>query len=161
MRRHTSLISWPRRGSRNRRFTMSHEVWEHKLKPIKFVIPSYLCFCNSRDQTAVPPLEAIAKGIHLTTDTVKKYLTALVNKELITEDGTSLFKCGNQNFFTLPNEIFLLDLSPSAFMVYAYLLLIEDHQTHTCHPSCSTIAAATGISRNTAMKVSASLQRRL
>lgn len=37
-------------------------------------------------------------------------------------------------------------------MVYAYLLLIEDRRTHTCHPSYNTIAAATGISRNTAIK---------
>ena len=152
MRRRVPLIGRPHRDSRNYRFAMSNEAWEYKLKPIEFVILSYLCLCNSRDQTAVPPPEAIAKSIHLTTDTVKKYLTALVNKELITEDGTSLFKCGNQNFFTLPNEIFLLDLPPAAFMVYAYLLLIEDRRTHSCHPSYSTIAAAAGISRNTAMK---------
>lgn len=37
-------------------------------------------------------------------------------------------------------------------MVYAYLLLIEDRKTHTCHPSYNTIAAATGISKNTTMK---------
>lgn len=37
-------------------------------------------------------------------------------------------------------------------MVYAYLLLIEDRRTHTCHPSYNTTAATTGISKNTAMK---------
>ena len=37
-------------------------------------------------------------------------------------------------------------------MVYAYLLLIEDRRTHTCHPSYSTIAAATGMSKNTVIK---------
>ena len=37
-------------------------------------------------------------------------------------------------------------------MVYAYLLLIEDRRTHTCHPSYNTIAAATGMSRNTVIK---------
>lgn len=150
MRRHASLISRPRWGSRNRRFAMSNDVWEYKLKPIEFVILSYLCCCHHHNQVAVP--KAVAEGVHLTVDTVKKYVTALVNKKLITEDGVPLLKCGNQNFFTLPNEIFLLDLPPSAFMVYAYLLLIEDRRTHTCHPSYSTIAAAAGISRNTAMK---------
>ena len=54
--------------------------------------------------------------------------------------------------FTLPNEVFLLRLPPSAFMVYAYLLLIEDRRTHTCHPSYNTIAAATGLAKNTTMK---------
>ena len=43
-------------------------------------------------------------------------------------------------------------LSPSAFVVYAYLLLIEDRRTHTCHPSYNTIATATGLAKNTAMK---------
>ena len=37
-------------------------------------------------------------------------------------------------------------------MVYAYLLLIEDRRTHTCHPSYNTIAAVTGLAKNTAMK---------
>lgn len=46
----------------------------------------------------------------------------------------------------------MLRLPPSAFLVYAYLLLIEDRRTHTCHPSCNTIAAATGMEKNTAMK---------
>ena len=49
-------------------------------------------------------------------------------------------------------SVFLLRLLPSAFMVYAYLLLIEDRRTHTCHPSYNTIAAATGLAKNTAMK---------
>lgn len=37
-------------------------------------------------------------------------------------------------------------------MVYAYLLLIEERKTHTCHPSYNTIAATTGLSKNTALK---------
>ena len=129
---------------------MPNEVWRYKLKPIEFVILSYLCCCHHHNQVAVP--KAVAEGVHLTVDTVKKYVTALVNKKLITEDRGPLLKCEDKNFFTLPNEIFLLDLPPSAFMVYAYLLLIENRQTHTCHPSYRTISAAAGISRNTAMK---------
>jgi len=84
--------------------------------------------------------------------TVKKYLTALVDKGLIREDGVPTFKCEAGKFFTLPNEIFLLSLLSSAFIVYAYLLLIEDRRTHTCHPSYNTIAAATALSKNTTMK---------
>ena len=68
-----------------------------------------------------------------------------------------MFKCENANFFTLPNEVFLLRLPPSAFMVYAYLLLIEDRRTHTCHPSYNTIAAATRMSKNTVIKSIGSL----
>lgn len=59
---------------------------------------------------------------------------------------------GDRKFFTLPNEIFLLNLLSSAFKVYAYLLLIEDRKTHTCHPSYNTIAAVTGLAKNTVIK---------
>ena len=88
----------------------------------------------------------------MTAVTVKKYLDSLIAKRLVGEDGIPALKCENANFFTLPNEIFLLRLPPSAFLVYAYLLLVEDRRTHTCHPSYNTIAAATGISKNTVMK---------
>ena len=89
----------------------------------------------------------------MTMVTVKKYLVRLVGKGLITNEYTPTFQCADsRKFFTLPNEIFLLNLPPSAFMVYAYLLLIEDRRTHTCHPSYNTIAAETGVAKNTAMK---------
>ena len=149
MRRRAMPISWLRRDPQHYRFAMSNAVWEYKLKPIEFVIFSHLCYCSS---TSTLTLEAIATGVHLTTGTVKKYLAALVAKELIGEDGTPILKCKDKNFFTLPNEVFLLQLPPSAFMVYAYLLLIEDRRTHICHPSYNTIAAATGLAKNTAMK---------
>ena len=149
MRRRAMPISWLRRDSQHYRFAMPNSVWEYKLKPIEFLIFSYLCYCNSTS-TLTP--ETIATGVYMTAVTVKKYLNSLVAKKLVSEDGIPVFKCENANFFTLPNEVFLLRLPPSAFMVYAYLLLIEDRRTHTCHPSYNTIAAATGVSKNTAMK---------
>ena len=149
MRRRAMPISWLRRDSQHYRFAMPNSVWEYKLKPIEFMIFSYLCYCSSTS-TLTP--EIIATGVHLTAGTVKKYLTALVAKELVGEDGTPILKCKDKNFFTMPNEVFLLRLPPSAFLVYAYLLLIEDRRTHTCHPSYNTIAATTGLAKNTAMK---------
>ena len=97
----------------------------------------------------------IARGVHVTASTVKKYLSVLVNNGLVSDNLllTGSLHCGkNENFFSLPNEIFLLKLPPSAFVVYAYLLLIEDRKTHTCHPSYNTIATATGMSKNTVLK---------
>ena len=149
MRRRTTLISRPRRDPRHYRFTMPNAVWEYKLKPIEFVIFSYLCYCSSTS-TLTPGL--ISAGVHMTVSTVKKLLAVLVTKGIVSENGTPALKCETTKFFTLPNEIFLLRLPPSAFLVYAYLLLIEDRRTHTCHPSYNTIAAITGISKNTAMK---------
>ena len=149
MRRRAMPIGWPRRDPRHYRFAVPNAVWEYKLKPVEFVIFSYLCY-HRPSGTFTP--EVIATDVHMTTSTVKKYLDSLIAKKLIGEDGTPELKSKDKKFFTLPNEVFLLQLSPSAFMVYAYLLLIEDRRTHACHPSYNTIAAATGVSKNTVMK---------
>lgn len=152
MRRRSTPIGCPHRDPRHYRFAIPNAVWEYQLRPAEFVIFSYLCYHNS---TSEPILEEIATGVHMTTNTVKKYLGALVDKELVTAERSLALnnQCiTSEKFFTLPNELFLLKLSPSAFVVYAYLLLIEDRRTHTCHPSYNTIATATGLAKNTAMK---------
>ena len=152
MRRHTTPIGWPRHDPRHYRFAVPNAVWEYKLKPVEFIIFSYLCY--RRAPSALTP-EIIATGVHMTASTVKKYLEALVDKKLVTAERSLALdvQCiTSEKFFTLPKEVFLLNLSPSAFLVYAYLLLIEDRRTHTCHPSYNTISAATGVSKNTAMK---------
>ena len=149
MRRQSTLIGWPRRGPRHYRFAIPNAVWEYQLRPAGFVIFSYLCYHSS---TSEPTLKEIAAGVYMTASTVKKYLDSLKAKKLIGKDGTPALKSKDKKFFTLPNEVFLLRLSPSVFVVYAYLLLIEDRRTHTCHPSYNTIATATGLAKNTAMK---------
>ena len=152
MRRRAMPISWPRRDPRHYRFAVPNAVWEYKLKPVEFVIFSYLCY-HRPSGTFTP--EIIATGVHMTTSTVKKYLEALVDRGLVTAERSLALdvQCiTSEKFFTLPNEVFLLQLPPSAFMVYAYLLFIEDRRTHNCHPSYNTISAATGVSKNTAMK---------
>ena len=155
MRRHRPLIGWPMWNSKRRRFSMPNEIWDQKLRPIEFTIFSYLCYHQSHNLPDQITLQMIANGIHSTESTVKKYIVSLINKGLITGEQvlTANLQCTScKNFFTLPNEIFLLKLPPSAFMVYAYLLLIEDRKTHTCHPSYNTIATDTGLSKNTALK---------
>lgn len=149
MRRRTAPLGWPRYDPRHYRFAIPNAVWEYKLKPVEFVFFSYLCY---RRTPGVLTPEIIAADVHMTTSTVKKYLGSLASKRLVNKDGTSALCRMDKKFFTLPNEIFLLRLPPSALLVYAYLLLIEDRQSHTCHPSYNTIAVATRISKNTAMK---------
>ena len=149
MRRCATPIGWPRRDPRHYRFAIPNAVWDYHLRPAEFVIFSYLCYHSSASE---PTLKEIAAGIHMTTGTVKKYLDSLIAKKLISEDGTPTLNCKDEKFFTLPNEVFLLQFPPAAFVVYAYLLLIEDRRTHTCHPSYNTIAASTDVSKNTAIK---------
>lgn len=38
-----------------------------------------------------------------------------------------------KNYFPLPNEIFLLGLTPGELAVYSYLMRCEDRKTHQCH----------------------------
>ena len=57
-----------------------------------------------------------------------------------------------QNYFTSPNEIFSLKLSPGVFTVYSFLCRCENRRTHQCWPSYSTIGTATRMSVNTVRK---------
>ena len=96
MRRCAIPVGWPRRDPRHYRFAMPNAVWEYKLKPVEFVISSYLCYCQS---TSTLTSEAIAIGVHMTAGKVKKYLCSLVTKKLVSEDSVPALKC-DVKFFT-------------------------------------------------------------
>lgn len=57
-----------------------------------------------------------------------------------------------KNYFPLPNEIFLLGLTPGELAVYSYLMRCEDRKTHQCHPGYRTIGKAVHLSPNTVAK---------
>jgi len=125
----------------------------YKLRPVEFLVLSYLCYREAHDRGEKKICtQAAADNLCLTTATVEKYLAVLAGKGLVTEGYAITLKCEVGKFFTLPNEIFLLALPPSTFLVYAYLLYCEDRRTHQCHPSYRTIAGTTGLSLNTAVK---------
>ncbi len=56
------------------------------------------------------------------------------------------------NYFPVPNEVFLLGLSPGELSVYAYLLCCADRKTNQCWPSYQAIGRATHMSKNTVRK---------
>ena len=64
------------------------------------------------------------------------------------------------NFFALPNEIFLLGLSPGELAVYCYLRRCENHKTHQCWPSYKTIGEAVGMCENTVSRYVKMLEER-
>ena len=83
----------------------------------------------------------------------EKQLDTLVKRNLISPQMVPVFSRKHAGkFFSLPNEIFSLDLGHGAITVYAYLLYCENRRTHQCHPSCRTIAAAVHLSAATVMK---------
>ena len=70
-------------------------------------------------------------------------------------------KCsGCGNFFSLPNEVFLLGLSAGELSVYSFLKRCENRKTHQCWPSIRTIGAAVGMSENTVRKYIRQLEER-
>ena len=62
-----------------------------------------------------------------------------------------------KNCFLLPNEVFQLDLSGGAKLVYAYLLYCEDRETYQCYPSYRKIGENVGMSKKTVKKYVAEL----
>ncbi|WP_440448034.1 helix-turn-helix domain-containing protein [Ruminococcus sp.] len=64
-----------------------------------------------------------------------------------------------KNFFTLPNEVFCLMLTPSELAVLSYLVRCSD-DTGICYPSIHTIATACAMSDNTVRKCVRKLEDR-
>ena len=69
-------------------------------------------------------------------------------------------KYGSGNFFSLPNEIFLLGLNAGELAVYSFLRRCENRKTHQCWPSIRTIGEAVDMSQNTARKYIRQLEER-
>ena len=69
-------------------------------------------------------------------------------------------KNSSGTFFSLPNEVFLLGLSPGELAVYSFLQRCENRKTHQCWPSIKTIGKAVGMSENTVRKYIRRLEER-
>lgn len=144
------------------RFSLPNEIWGLKLPPPAFSILAYLCYLNSHHKgEAMPSVDEIAALLHMGVAMAQKQLDTLVKRNLISPQMVPVFthkRAGK--FFSLPNEIFSLDLGHGAITVYAYLLYCEDRSSHQCHPSYNTISATVGLAVNTVMKHIAKLEDR-
>lgn len=145
-----------RRNPVRYRFALPNQIWTWKLKPPAFAVLAYLCWLHGHgdDNSAHAP-GSLAMRLHMSPAMAAASLDELTRRGLITQDFVLTFPHdgkGTGCFFTLPYEIFCLDLCHGAIAVYSYLLCCEDRRTHQCHPSYSTISAATGLAVNTVMK---------
>ena len=155
MKKHVPL-SWRKPVSQRSRFALPNSIWDCRLKAHAFVILSYLYYraAHGRSESVTP--EVIADDVHMAASTVKKYLLVLADRGFVisAEDpAPTLPWAASGNFFSLPDEIFLLRLPPSAFLVYACLLSREDRRTHQCRPSYRTITTVTGQTAVTVIRV--------
>lgn len=134
------------------RFPIPNDVWKWELKSQGFAILAYLCFLHVHcNKDASPSADKIASLLHMSKDMSAKQLSELNRRGLLDQHMVPILESNNKNFFSLPNELFFLNIGHGAITVYAYLLYCENRRTHQCHPSCRTIAAAVHLSAATVM----------
>ena len=135
------------------RFPLPNDIWVQKLKPQAFAILAYLQYRSCRKIHGVPAIRELAMRTKMSVKMAELQVDILVDRGLMTSNLLPTWTPPTAgNFFTLPDEVFYLNLSHGAITVYAYLLCCEDHRMHQCHPSYNTIADVTGLSVNTVMK---------
>lgn len=135
------------------RFPIPNDVWKWELKSQGFAILAYLCFLHVHcNKDASPSADKIASLLHMSKDMSAKQLSELNRRGLLDQHMVPILESNSKNFFSLPNELFFLNIGHGTITVYAYLLYCENRRTHQCHPSCRTIAAAVHLSAATVMK---------
>ena len=135
------------------RFPLPNDIWVQKLKPQAFAILAYLQYRSCRKIHGVSAIRELAMRTKMSVKMAELQVDILVDRGLMTSNLLPTWTLPTAgNFFTLPDEVFYLNLSHGAITVYAYLLCCEDRRSHQCHPSYSTIAETTGLSVNTVMK---------
>ena len=90
--------------------------------------------------------------MHMSKDMAAEQLSELNHLGLLDQNRMPVLKRTGKNFFSLPNELFFLNIGHGAITVYAYLLYCEDRRTHQCHPSYRTISGAVHLTVSTVMK---------
>ena len=70
------------RDLKRHRFSIPNEVWVHKLRPIEFMIFSYLCYCQSHNLLGDLTLDMITNSVHTTVNTAKKYMESDVRLKM-------------------------------------------------------------------------------
>ena len=90
--------------------------------------------------------------MHMSKDMAAEQISELNHRRLLDQNKVPMFERAHRKFFSLPNELFFLNIGHGAITVYAYLLYCEDRRTHQCHPSYRTISGAVHLTVSTVMK---------
>lgn len=144
-----NLFSYQHAAKQNR-FSLPNDIWKWELKSQAFASLAYLCHLHTCGKKTVSSnVDEFASKLHMSKDMAAEQLLELNHRGLINESGVPMFKNASKNFFSLPNELFFLNIGHGAITVYAYLLYCEDRRTHQCYPSYKTIAGAVHLAVNT------------
>lgn len=135
------------------RFPVPNDIWKYELKPQGFAILIYLWYRYLRFKNSpAPDVDSIAAQLHMSVDMAAEQIATLNRRGLLRADMTPVLRYTDKYFFSLPDELFFLNIGHGAITVYAYLLYCEDRCTHQCHPSYRTMADAVHLTVSTVMK---------
>ena len=132
------------------RFPLPNRIWKHHLKYPEFSVLAYLHYRHHRRLPGrVSPAE-LTGTLGLKPGAVRRILEVLTRQGLVTQDLVPVED--GAKFFSLPDEVFHLDLGCAAIAVYAFLLYRENRKTYQCTLSYKAIGHAIGASNNTVRK---------
>lgn len=85
------LNTWQKQEKLKRRFTLPNELFSLGLNSAEISIYAYLLYCEDRKtHQCWPSYKTISKAVDLSLKTVKKYVTELVEKGLISTENTTV-----------------------------------------------------------------------
>lgn len=85
------LNTWQTQEKLKRRFTLPNELFSLGLNSAEISIYAYLLYCEDRKtHQCWPSYKTISKAVDLSLKTVKKYVTELVDKGLISTENTTV-----------------------------------------------------------------------
>ena len=138
------------RDAKSFRFPLPNRIWKYHLKYPSLSVLAYLHYRRHRGLPGKATPEELADALDLKTDVIGPILEELVQQGLITPDLIPVST--NEKFFSLPDEVFHLDLGCAAIAIYAFLLYRENRKTYQCTLSYKSIGQAIGASNNTVRK---------
>lgn len=138
------------RDARSFRFPLPNRIWTHHLRYPTFSVLAYLHYRHHRDLPSKATPEELTDTLNLKSSMISPILEELVQQGHITPDMVPVST--NEKFFSLPDEVFHLDLGCAAIAIYAFLLYRENRKTYQCTLSYKTIGQAIGASNNTVRK---------
>lgn len=138
------------RDSRSFRFPLPNRIWKYHLKYPALSVLAYLHYRQHRSLPGKATPEELVDALDLKTGVISPILEELVQQGLITLDLVPVST--NEKFFSLPDEVFHLELGCAAIAIYAFLLYRENRKTYQCTLSYRTIGQAIGASNNTVRK---------
>lgn len=132
------------------RFPLPNRIWKHRLKYPDFSVLAYLHYRHHRELPGRASVTELTGTLGLKPGAVRRILDVLTRQGLVTPDLVPVV--GREKYFSLPDEVFHLDLGCAAIAVYAFLLYRENRKTYQCTLSYKTIGNAIGASNNTVRK---------